>query len=118
MGINIYRCLFLETHIQSTQYKIIHNIINCNEKLFQGKIKDSPKFDYCDDRDNIVHYILLCNKVKEFWNHLINWRNTQSEIKICKESWNLKGSCSFGFQIQHEQIFTLNWIILMAKKYI
>ena len=36
-----YICL-RETELQSFQYKIIHRIINCNKKLFDMRIKNSP----------------------------------------------------------------------------
>ena len=48
-----YICL-RETKLQSFQYKIIHRIINCNKKLFDMRIENSPLCTYCDQTDDIV----------------------------------------------------------------
>ena len=60
----------------------------------------------------------MCDKIKRYWLHLLKWWNGISEIKINIESWDLLECTLFGFHIDHEQIFTLNWIVMNAKAYI
>ena len=56
-----------ETKLQSFQYKIIQRIINCNKKLFDMTIKNSPICTYCDQTDDIGHLFFLCKDVYQFW---------------------------------------------------
>ena len=60
-----YICL-RETKLQSFQYKIIHRIINCNKKLFDMRIKNSPLCTYCDQTDDIGHFFFLCIS-QQYW---------------------------------------------------
>ena len=32
------------------------------------KLSNSPKCKFCNDNDDIIHFMLYCLKVKEFWN--------------------------------------------------
>ncbi len=57
------------TKIQTFQYKIIHNIISCNQWLYNIKIKENNKCTFCNDIDNLPHFFLKCDKVKQFWSH-------------------------------------------------
>ena len=64
-----------ETKIQSLQFKIIHRIINCNKKLFDMKIKETPKCSYCDAIDDIPHFFMRCENVLDLWTRFFNWWN-------------------------------------------
>ena len=55
-----------ETKLQTFQYKILHRIITCNKKLFDMKIKDSPKCSYCEAVDNIAHFFVSCSHAYRF----------------------------------------------------
>ena len=70
-----YICL-RETKLQSFQYKIINRIINCNKKLFDMKIKNSPACSYCDQTDDIGHFFFMCKDVYAFWKRICTWWNT------------------------------------------
>ena len=64
-----------ETKIQSLQFKTIHMIINCNKKLFDIKIKETPKCSYCDAIDDIPHFFMRCENVLDLWTWFVNWWN-------------------------------------------
>ena len=59
-----YQCL-RETKLQSLQSKIIHKIINCNKKLFDMKLKETPMCSYCDETDDISHFFVHCDNVTD-----------------------------------------------------
>ena len=61
-----YQCL-RETKLQSLQSKIIHRIINCNKKLFDMKLKETPMCSYCDETDDISHFFAHCDNVSDIW---------------------------------------------------
>ena len=62
-----------ETKIQSLQFRIIHRIINCNKKLFDMKIKETPKCSYCEAIDDIPHFFMRCENVLDLWTRFFNW---------------------------------------------
>ena len=55
-----------EPALLSTQFKVIHNITNCNANLFKWKIKDSDKCTLCSENecDTIMHSLVNCNHSK------------------------------------------------------
>ena len=67
-----------ETKLQSFQYKIIHRIINCNQKLYDMKIKTTPTCSYCDELDDIIHFFVLCPETYRFWLSFSHWWNTNT----------------------------------------
>ncbi len=75
-----------DTKIQTFQYKIIHNIISCNQRLYKIKIKETNECNFCNDIDNLPHFFLTCNKVKHFWYHWFNWWDQMSGIEIIRQN--------------------------------
>ena len=104
-----------ETKLQSFQYKIIHRLTNCNKKLFDMNIKDSPKCTYCPATDDIRHFFLECPKVKQFWMQFFNWWNRVGDTIIphCGEEVVL-----FGFPSANDIFVVLNYCMLQAKYFI
>ena len=72
-----------ETYLQSFQYKILHRILNCNEKLYKWKIKPNDRCDECGEVDSIEHHLFYCKTSTKFWNQLKNW-----------------STCNLGFSIE------------------
>ena len=53
-----------------------------------------------------------------FWKPILSWWNYHSDVKIDVNSWDFQESLLFGFNIEEEEIFTLNNTKIQAKKYI
>jgi hypothetical protein len=51
-----YHNITYEYKLLSFQLRIIHNIINCNKKLYDWNIKECPKCSYCSEVDTIIHF--------------------------------------------------------------
>jgi hypothetical protein len=118
---NIYHLAFnitRETKLQSFQYRIIHRTITCREKLFQIKLNQSPQCLFCNKVDNIIHFLLLCKKTKEFWQSFFQWWNRLSDLKIPPDCECLEESILFGFQPGGDVFDVLNYCILNAKFFI
>ena len=56
------------TYLRSFQYKILHNILFLNKKLYlSGKTKD-PLCSYCNTNDKTpIHLFCECNSAKSLW---------------------------------------------------
>jgi hypothetical protein len=104
--------------LQSFQYKIIYNIINCRKKLYEWKIINCPKCLFCAEIDNIDHYFIHCKRTQKFWNSLFNWWNNLSEIEIHLKQDEIIENILFGFNLIDDRYILLNFIILHAKYYI
>ncbi len=55
-----------ETKLQSFQYRILHRTIICRKKLYNMKLVDSPNCLYCNNIDDIKHFLLSCEKTRHF----------------------------------------------------
>lgn len=106
------------TKLQSFQYKLVHRIITCRKTLFNMKIIDNPTCIFCEEVDDLIHFILFCPKTREFWNFFFNWWNGISDIKINSKCVELEESILFGFQIMEDEFKVLNYCIIHAKFYI
>ena len=108
----------IETQLQSFQYQVIHRLITCKKRLFDLKIKDSPKCEFCNDIDTIVHFFVYCPKIEAFWKSFFLWWNKVDDLKISPNCEHLEESILFGFQIEGGIFDVLNYCILVAKFYI
>jgi hypothetical protein len=106
------------TKLQSFQYKIINNIINCKEKLLHWKIKDNDNCYHCNEKDTIIHYFIFCPITKQFWKSLLTWWNRLSEVYINLLRDDLFENIIFGFKNVDIVFVCLNYIILLGKYFI
>ena len=56
-----------EIKLREFNFKIIHNILPCNEMLHKWTIKQDSKCDLCDKVQTIRHLLFECVFVKEVW---------------------------------------------------
>ena len=99
--------------IQSFQYRILNRIITCNHWLYNVKIKNSPLCD-CGEDDTIEHFFIVCTECHNFWKALINWCENTAKIKYDWDNTDIM----FGIGGSDPNAKTLNYIIILAKKYI
>ncbi len=61
-------CATIYTKLRSFQFKINHNILYTNEKLYKiGKV-ESPLCCMCNEQvETLVHLFVECEKLKSFW---------------------------------------------------
>ena len=103
-----------DTKIQTLQYKILTNIFPCNSKLYRWKVAASPRCNLCYEIDTIEHYICECDAVKEFWNSFQLW---WKGIFDCYIHLSVR-DIIFGVQENNHTLKSLNYCILLAKRYI
>jgi hypothetical protein len=71
-----------DTKIRTFQYKLILNLIPCNQYLFRIKRHDTNICNYCPAEDNITHYFYECTNTKQFWLGFQNWWNQMQNDDI------------------------------------
>ena len=69
------------TYLRSFQYKILHNILFLNKKLYFSGITKSPLCSYCNTNDETpIHLFCECNSTKSLWLQLN--RHLHSDLKF------------------------------------
>ena len=82
------------------------------------KISDSPKCNFCNKNDTLLHFFLYCPKVKQFWHSLFQWWNNLGNLNIDIESDALQEIIIFGIQANEDVLCVFNFCSLNAKHYI
>ncbi len=105
-----------EPYLQSFQFKILHRIINCGEKLYQWKIVNDDKCNYCTESiDTIEHHFFYCPESKLFWNRVEEWMKSNIEIEynftVCEVIFGIP------FKVNHIALQIINFILLLGKWY-
>ena len=103
------------TYLRSFQYKILHNILFLNKKLYlSGKTK-SPLCSYCNTNDETpIHLFCECNSTKSLWLQLN--RHFHSDLKFSGLTTQTAIIGIFNDSVSN--IHLINHILLLFKLYI
>ena len=108
-----------EPYLQSFHYKILTRIVNCNEKLFQWKISDSSKCNFCNKTDTLEHHLFECEYSESLWKQLSFWLmeniNITHKFTICEAILGIPFKRS---NIDRDTTMILNYTGLILKWYI
>jgi hypothetical protein len=77
-----------DTRIRTFQYKLLFNLIPCNQYLYKIGRNDTDKCQFCNAIDNINHYFYMCETTNNFWKTFQSWWNNMENdnITLTKES--------------------------------
>ena len=62
-----------EPYLQTFQYKVLNRIVNCNECLFEFKIKESENCLSCNQVDTLEHHLVSCKIYHKMWKKIQEW---------------------------------------------
>ena len=97
------------------QYKILYNILPTRNYLYNLKIVDSDLCGLCGLRiETIIHLFTECPIVNVLWDNMRQWVSNKTHIYI-KIS---KIEKLFGYLIQNQHFWQINFILLITRKYI
>ena len=106
----------INSYQRNFQYKILHNILYLNKKLYiLGKI-DSPLCFICHSNDNTVaHLFWECVRVIQLWSQLRTFFSTDLNLPLLTPQ-----TAIFGFLVETDKcIFKItNHLLLIFKMYI
>ena len=80
-----------EIKLREFNFKIIHNILPCNQNLKRWRITQEDKCDICEEVQSIKHLLFECGAIKRLWElveEIINCKITYYEV-ICGFDKNL-----------------------------
>ncbi len=75
---------------------------NFTDMFSTSKSRKSPNCLYCNNIVDIRHFLLSCEKTRNFWQSYFLWWNRVSSTKITLNYEFLEGSILFGFQTNGE----------------
>ena len=97
------------------QYKILHNILFLNKKLYLVGITKSPLCSYCNTNDETpIHLFCECNSTKSLWLQLN--RHFHSDLKFPELTPQTAILGIFNDSVSN--IHLINHILLLFKLYI
>ena len=98
-----------EPKLVSLQFKIIHNIVNCNANLFRWNISTTEICEFCEsgEKDTIVHALSKCTSTRMFLNNVFEL------IDPHKRSVQSIDIDNFIFGVQDS---AMNLMLLLIKK--
>ena len=65
------RLVTLDSVLRSFQYKVLHNVLYLNQKLFLFRTVSSPLCSFCNrEEETILHTFYCCIFTKALWNDL------------------------------------------------
>ena len=71
------------TKLRNFQFRLLHNIIFCNNILFFWNIKTSQICDNCDQKEDVVHMLIRCQAVTPLWRWLAQlFRKLQIDVDL------------------------------------
>ncbi len=106
--------LIRETRLQTFYYLLIHRVIPCNKWLCNKKVKSGSGCNFCNDVDNLIHFFIYCENIKQFWNSFYKLWNNISEFNIGIN--DIFEECTvFGYPGEEDIIQILNYCVLLAK---
>ncbi len=123
---NIFTLSFIstrETKVQSFQYRLLHRAIPCNVWLHNIKMRNNSICSYCDCEDSIHHFLIYCDKAKQFWRSWVKWWLRISGVNLgslssSKDNDEVAQCLLFGLQGNSDVVLASNYCILNAKYYI
>ncbi|CAH1777103.1 unnamed protein product, partial [Owenia fusiformis] len=99
-----------ETRLWIFQYKVLHNILICNEKLQKMNIKESNKCPNCNMRHTIKHMLWECEKNNEIWTRFSTYMEKAGyKIKITEND------ILYGHKPKDDGYIIFNAAILIMK---
>lgn len=86
---------------------MLHNIIATNLNLFRWNISDSPLCKYCNEVEDINHFLIDCPHIAQFWSKI---NNTFKECNINKRMNSLE-YILIGYKIENKEYNIVNTIL-------
>lgn len=110
--------LTLCTKFRDFQFRLLHNIIVTNQKLFLWKLIDSNLCSFCKaEVETTLHLFCYCKKVLELWDDIDLYFQTNASLDTTKDLiWSEE---NILFNLVHpKESHVINFIVLITKQYI
>lgn len=107
---------YLQTKLQSFQFRITHHTIPCNRYLHNICVRQDDNCSFCDPpvSDTLQHFFYSCPKSASFWNAVCSWLSTQADLHIAISEKDFM----LGVPKEIPQSRSINLLVLLVKHFI
>ena len=94
----VYELLFkvtIENKLRSFQFKLLHNIMPTNQRLWKMNITTFPQCEACNFPTENTNPV--CPVVKSFWNDVLNWWNLTPRATEILHGYKPESTCFHAF---------------------
>jgi len=111
---NVFRSPKVNTDAE-IDFKILHNILYTNEKLYKYNLIDSPLCTLCKGEVETIHHLFICcTKVSKLWKSLINNLNTVYALDS-QEQWIVGTLFGLGLNRRNQSGVLIDYILNVYK---
>ena len=109
------RIVTTDSRIRIFQYKILHNVLYLNKKLFKFKKINSPECSFCKcEEETTIHLFHSCRKTQTLWTQISSHLNSHLNLPYLTPQ-----SAIFDFlDISNKDYLIVNHLLLLFKYYI
>ena len=105
----------MENKLRCFQYKVVHNILPTNSKLYKMKLRTSPSCDRCNHpHENLLHLLYECPSTQIFWQMVIRWWNEKTWENVTLNATDIL----YGYKPELNICLALNHYVIIAKYHI
>ena len=105
----------MENKLRCFQYKVVHNILPTNSKLYEMKLRTSPSCDRCNHpRENLLHLLYECPSTQIFWLMVISWWNKKRWENVTLNATDIL----YGYKPELNICLALNHYVIIVKYHI
>ena len=105
----------IENKLRCFQYKVVHNILPTNSKLYKMKLRTSPSCDCLNHpHENLLHLLYECPSTPIFWLMVIRWWNEKRWENVPLNATYIL----YGYKPVLNICLALNHYVIIAKYHI
>jgi len=106
----------MENKLRCFQYKVIHDILPTNNKLYKMKLKASQlSCDCCSQPyENLLHLLYECPRTQTFWQMVITWWNEKRSETVALNVPDIL----YGYKPESNLFQALNHFVIFGKYHI
>ena len=102
----------MENKLRCFQYKVVHNILPTNSKLYKMKLRTSPSCDRCNHpHENLLHLLYECPSTQISWQMVISWWNEKRSGNVTLNATDIL----YGYKSELNICLALNHYVIIAK---
>ena len=103
-----------ETKLSIFKYEIIHNILLCRNLLYKMNISESPLCQFCNEVESLLHTLVNCPNIQDYWNSVLLWWNNQNNDIYNFDELGIM----YGYDPGSSSSYIFNYYILLSKRHV
>ena len=105
------------TKYKNFQYRLLHNVIYANDRLYHNKKVSTQKCEFCgSEKQSTMHLLFNCKRISKIWDNVVDFFTNFMGINVKDLTLNEKNILLNTVHI--EPLHIVNLLCLVIKQYI